>query len=147
MAKGKEMSRRFALQLAKDWVFQNERRLVRAAIVGSVLRNHPTVHDVDVLVVPQAGALLVSRPPVNVFTTSVVEWESAVLMYAPGMSAIQMRIRAKSQGYLLNQYGLFLPHGRREAVRVKQICALIGVDVPDPVQRSLDGELVLLQKR
>ena len=140
------MSRHDALAAGRAWVEAHADQLERAAIVGSVLRDHPTCKDVDVLAVPKAGVKPVALPPVNLFLTTHEGWEASVLQYAPGMATIGIRAKAKAKGYRLNQYGLY----RGEmlvASGADEICRLAGVPLPVPVRRSLAGELVLIPLR
>lgn len=145
MAKGAGLTRGQALAKARAFVKAHGAVIERVAIVGSILRNHDVVHDVDLLVVLKPGAELQSAPPVNVFTTTREAWEVAVLQYAPGLVTIGLRAKAKAAGFKLNHVGLWRGDELVSQCAAK-ICALVKAPVPAPVERSLSGELVLVGK-
>lgn len=133
-----------ALSKAKRFVSQNRGSVRRAAIVGSVLRRHEDVGDIDLLVIPEPTKRLPKQAGVNIFYTTPEHWEAGLLHYGPGMATVRLRAIAKSKGMILNQYGL---HDRRtgqlRASSAKAICEQLGVEVPEPVVRSLAGDGVL----
>lgn len=145
---GVELTWDEAMRLAHRYVRAHEGEFERAAVVGSVLRRKPMVHDVDLLVIPAPGVTF-QKPekPLNVFVTTHECWEPALMQYGPAVeSVIGQRSRAKALGFTLSQYGL--RRGPDFVSRdAEEICGLIGATVSEWVLRSLDGDLVLKDDR
>jgi len=95
--------------------------------VGSVARLHPTVGDIDLVVVPdgdikkylenkkikitsgkeKAISFTFKGIPVNLWTTPEESFGASVLHFSAGKGIIQLKQKAKSMGLTLNRYGLF----------------------------------------
>jgi DNA polymerase/3'-5' exonuclease PolX len=56
-----------------------------------------------------------------------------------------IRSNAKKRGYKLNQYGLYEGDILR-AQKAQDICFLLDIPIPDPVLKSLSGELVVVHE-
>ena len=133
------------IKLGTMFLEGNRDRIIKGAIVGSILRNHPTVKDVDVLIVPKEGVLEFPIPDgINLFKTPLESWECSVLHWATGRAIIGIKAKAKLKGMTLNQYGLFDAAGTVITREVSDVCKLLDVMIPEPVEESLDGHLVLV---
>jgi len=130
------------IKLGKEYLASIEPSIIRGAIIGSLLRKHDFVHDIDILAILDEG-YEIPKPnkPINLFLTTVECWEAALLQYAVGLSVMAMRSNAKKRGYKLNQYGLF-KEDVLLALTAKDICTLLEIPIPEPIVRSLSGELV-----
>lgn len=116
----------------------------RIAAVGSLARNHPTVGDVDLLVIPSQGHTAGSirkelGQPYNVFGSTPETWETGVLHWAPGKQILRLKALAKQKGYRLNQHGLFDQTGQLASQNAKEISDKLGEPLPNPVSRILSS--------
>lgn len=129
-------SSREALVIAKQILDSIRPSVKRASIVGSLLRGHDTVGDLDIVVVEknrEASIRLPTECPIaiNIFSTEDLCWEPCFLHYAIGKAIIRLKGDAKSKGWTLNQEGLFIPASRFGSSQITKI---------DEIYRALDKE-------
>jgi len=134
------------IRLGHEYIASIASDIIRGAIIGSLLRKHDYVHDIDILAILDEGCEIPKpQKPINLFLTTKACWEAALLQYAVGLSVMAIRSNAKKRGYKLNQYGLFVGDTLR-ALTVKDICDLLEIPIPEPIVRSLSGEFVIVNQ-
>lgn len=133
------LKREEALRIAERYVEKNREKVHRATLVGSLMRGHRWVKDIDLVVIPQGH--LDDSLPMNLFRCDENTWESYILHYAPGKAIIQIKSHAIRCGYHLSSKGLFTRTARKELVttRAEEICGILDVPLPEPVRLSLVG--------
>jgi len=129
------MKRYDAIQMAKKFVSDFDHLLLKANLVGSLVRDHLEVSDVDILIISKKN--IYHGPPLNLFHSSELEWESGVLHWAIGKAIIQYKARAKALKYKLTQHGLFKGQ-KLVTTNARQICSLLRMPVPNPVTNVLE---------
>jgi DNA polymerase/3'-5' exonuclease PolX len=134
------------IRLGADYLVSIQSGILRGAIIGSLLRNHDYVHDIDILVIQHEGIEL-PKPakPINLFRCTKETWESHLMHYAVGLAVMAIRSNAKKRGYKLNQYGLF-EGDVLKAQKAQDICFMLDIPIPDSVLKSLSGELVIVSE-
>jgi DNA polymerase/3'-5' exonuclease PolX len=80
----------------------------KIAVAGSLVRDHDTVGDIDLVIVPSGSPLpnLSSVTAINLFITEEAYFEPCYLHYAIGKAIIHLKKKAKEKGFKLDQEGL-----------------------------------------
>lgn len=79
----------------------------KIAVAGSLVRDHDTVGDIDLVVVPSASLpSLSATTAINLFITEEAFFEPCFLHYAIGKAIIHLKKKAKEKGWKLDQEGL-----------------------------------------
>ena len=121
-----------ATSIARSFIKEIEDICNKIAIVGSIRRGKQDIGDIDILTIPKSKSLLDKKIEeladnvisgigaswqvifiykgikLNILKTTLDSWGSS-LLHSTGSKEFntKLRSRAKSQGMLLNQYGLF----------------------------------------
>lgn len=126
-----------AKEIAQEFVNAHDQKLVRANLVGSYVRNHADLGDVDLLLITKKGKIPHQRP-LNLFYTDEDSWEAAVLHWSVGKAIIHLKSAAGRRGYKLNRDGLWSGN-KLITSKANEICERIGVKIPEPVKGVLSG--------
>lgn len=134
------LSRSRALELAQKFV-ADKTAIVRATLVGSWVRDHQTVNDIDILL--QTDKRFYTGHPYNLFYATAEDWECGILHWSLGKAIIHHKQRANQLGYKLSQHGFFKKE-KLVTTKVADICQILKIKVPDVAQAVLDGKGRLL---
>ena len=129
------MNRYEAVNMAEDFIRRFDPLIIRANFVGSFVRDHPTVNDVDILLICKRK--ICHGPPLNLFYTTELDWSNAIMHWAIGKAIIQYKIRAKSFGYKLSVHGLYRGN-KLIASDAREICNLLKKPFPPVAAKVLD---------
>lgn len=150
MASGEEIPLAEAKQIAKDALEILSEETIKGTVVGSLARNHPTVHDIDLLVIPKPGSELEEDSAayaralsnefgvhIDIFLTTLESWESSLVHWVIGKSIIPLKAHARRMGLHLNRYGLF-DHAERPITRtIRGIYDTLETPIPDSLKPFL----------
>jgi len=129
------MNRYDALQMAETFIKRFDADLIRANLVGSFVRKHPEVNDVDILVISKRK--FYHGPPLNIFYTTEQDWSNAIMHWSIGKAIIQYKARAKALNYKLSVHGLYRGH-KLVASDAREICKLLRKPFPSVADEVLD---------
>lgn len=138
------LARHVALRKAEQFTKDFDHLLIRANLVGSLVRDpnrHRYVSDIDILVIVRQK--IYHGPPLNLFYSTEEEWESGVLHWAIGKAVIQLKQRAESINLKFTQHGLFTRKRIPELLTTSanEICQRLGVPLPHPAYMVLEKGL------
>jgi hypothetical protein len=88
------MDRFQAREMAEDFLKRFDPLIIRANLVGSYVRDHDYLNDVDILLISQRK--ICHGPPLNLFYTTEQDWSNAVMHWSIGKAIIQYKSRAKA---------------------------------------------------
>jgi DNA polymerase (family X) len=101
--------------IAKKLIKEIKPYCYKIALVGSMWREHPTVGDLDILVVPRGSGSAnelkqikqFEGMQINIFTTTTDSWGASIIHWSLGRAIVHLKKSAKEKGLKLNRYGLW----------------------------------------
>jgi len=136
MSKVRENKNIDIYKLAERLLNEIKPQVKKVEIAGSVRRNDPGANDIDFVIIPKKDTIiklkdsmgtnwtgdkktqhvLKNKVTVDLLFTTPDSWGAALLhLTGPKGYEIGLRLRAKKQGWKLNEYGLFNENGKRLA--------------------------------
>lgn len=100
-------------------------------------RQHPTTHDIDLLVVPKPDQKPQLDQPYNVFFAKPEHFEPSLIHWLSGKAIIHLKGAARDRGWSLNRYGLQKP-GQPRVTDAYQIYQELGQEMPAHIQQAIE---------